>query len=611
MTGSNGNPMPPFHKKTLLTVKTAKDLLKLPVNQVEEKDPLQQERRNRYVPPGNQTERELQRMWQEILRRNKIGIDDPFFQSGGNSLDAASLVSKVYRAFHVNLHLHRVFEFSTIRRLARYIMGIKSGGDQSAVNVCAAVEKKEYYSLSSAQKRLYILQQMNPNNTSYNLTIASTLDGEIDKKKLEISIKQLIQRHESLKTSFELVKNEPVQRVHDEIKFGIEYYETGKRQKAKGNKEELMPESLIKNFIRPYDLSRKPILRVGIIKIEDKKHILMVDTHHVVSDGVSQGILIKDFISIYASKELPPLEIQYKDYSEWQNHQYVKEAETMKKQEEFWLKQFSGEIPVLNLPVDYIASDTKNGIQKGGSEQISFMMEEELTAQAHRLAGETGTTLYMVLLSVYYVLLSKYTGREDIVVGSPITGRNHPGLESIIGMFVNMLSLRLQPRGKETFQAFLEEVKKTTLNAFANQEFQFDELVIKLGLQGSTGQNPLFETVFNMLNIDWDIGEDDLNVVYDDGHMLKISPYQLDRNLLQFNLLLVAAEVDNQIRITFIFPAASFKRETIKKMSQHYIDILRQVVMNIDIQLTDIKLSHDLSRLTANPQRSDPDDFDF
>jgi hypothetical protein len=383
---------------------------------------------------------------------------------------------------------------------------------------------------------------------------------------------------------------------------------------------------LSSEFIRPYDLSRPPIFRIRLVKLlhtptalrghpsqegKKDKYLLVVDTHHVISDGVSQGILIKDFISIYAGKELPPLEIQYKDYSEWQSHRYVKEPGTMKKQEDYWLKQFSGDIPVLNLPMDYIASDTKNGIQKGGSQQISFMMEEELTAQAHRLAGKTGTTLYMVLLSAYYVLLSKYTGQEDTVVGSPITGRNHPGLESIIGMFVNMLSLRLQPRGRKTFQAFLEEVKNATLNAFANQDFQFDELVIKLGLQGSTRQNPLFDTVFNMLNIDWDIGEDDLNVVYDDGHMLKISPYQLDRNLLQFNLVLVAAEVDNQIRITFIFPASLFKPETIKQMSQHYIDILRQVAANIDLQLTDIKLSHDLSRLMANPQRADSDDFDF
>ncbi|HLP58377.1 MAG TPA: condensation domain-containing protein, partial [Candidatus Deferrimicrobium sp.] len=403
-----------------------------------------------YIAARDEFERKLVNIWNEVLNiaHDNIGIDDNFFELGGHSLKATILTARIHKTFNVNIPLAEIFKKSTIRGLANYI---KSAVKEKYISI-ESTEKKEYYSLSSAQKRLYILYRMEDQGVGYNIPSFSVLDGEIDKNRFEQTFTLLIDRHESLRTSFQIINDEPVQRIHDTVEFEIE--------KLEGRGDPLWSP-----FIRPFDLSKAPLLRVGLQKIKKDKHILMVDMHHIISDGISMNILVKDFMALYQEENLDKLQLQYKDFSVWQTGE--KQKESIKRQEAFWLNEFAGEIPVLELPVDY----PRPAIQNFEGNRIQFEIDKESTVVLKDLTLKTGATLYMLLLALYTIFLSKLTNQEDIVTGSPIAGRKHPDLKKIIGMFVNTLALRNYPAGEKKFPDFLEEIKEKTLKAFATQDY--------------------------------------------------------------------------------------------------------------------------------------------
>ena len=290
-----------------------------------------------YTAPRTRIEKELVEIWSGILGLEKdlIGLDNNFFQLGGHSLKAAVLITKIHKELNIKMPLAEVFQDPTIRGLAKFIKGAVENQYASI----EPVEKKEYYPLSSAQKRLYILQQMSCDNTVYNLPNIFSWAGEPDIVKLHEVFRKLIRRHESLRTSFHMIDKEPVQVIHDEVEFEIEWGESAA--------------ALISSFIRPFDLSRAPLIRSGFIKLPGGNHAWIIDIHHIVSDGTSQTILTEDFISLYQGYQLEPLRLRYKDFSQWQNH-LVGTGER-KKQEEYWLTLFSrsGAVPRLDLPTDY------------------------------------------------------------------------------------------------------------------------------------------------------------------------------------------------------------------------------------------------------------------
>ncbi|UCH93005.1 MAG: non-ribosomal peptide synthetase, partial [Candidatus Aminicenantes bacterium] len=396
----------------------------------------------------NEIQKILARIWHEVLGVEKevIGIDTNFFELGGHSLNATVMAAKIHKNLKVKLPLVEVFKTPFIRDLARIITGMTAGSYESI----EPIEKKEYYLASSAQKRLYFLQQMDLQNTVYNMPEVIPLTGEIDIAKLEETFKKLIKRHESLRTSFKMIGDEPRQRIHHEVEF--EFIKT--------------PEY---PFVRPFDLSQPPLLRVGLKKTGNKNHLLLVDMHHIIADGVSQDILAKDFASLYANDPLPPLRLRYKDICQWQNSE--REKQNLEQQEAYWLKVFDGEIPVLDIPTDY----TRPKIQDFEGNTLHFEISRQCTHRLKSMVLEENVTAYMVLLSVYNILLSRLSGQEDIVVGTAVAGRRHPDLEKIIGMFVNTLPLRNYPNSAMTFNEFLADVKKRTLEAFENQVYPFEE----------------------------------------------------------------------------------------------------------------------------------------
>ncbi|QUI24145.1 non-ribosomal peptide synthase/polyketide synthase [Vallitalea pronyensis] len=514
-----------------------------------------------YVAPGNKTEERLVEIWQDVLGVGKVGIKDNFFERGGHSLKATSLVSKIHKAFNVEVPLREVFKKPTVKELAIFI----KSREESIYASIELVEKKAYYELSSAQRRLYVLNQLEGAQTSYNMPSVMEIEGSLDKDRLEEAFKEVIRRHESLRTSFEVVDGEPVQMVHSEAEFTIDYEEV--------NETEI--DEKIKDFVKAFDLSKAPLLRMGLLKVQKNKHIMLFDMHHIISDGVSMNVLIREFTQIYEGKKFQELKVHYKDYSVWQNK--LLKSDDMKKQEEYWINRFRGEVPVLSMPADYL----RPSIQSFEGDRITFEIGIELTRKLETIAKETETTMYMVLLAAYYTLLHKYTGQEDMVVGSPIAGRPYVDIQEIIGMFVNTLAMRNEPRGDKSFKAFLREVKENALRAYENQDYPFEELVEKLDPKRDMSRNPLFDTMFVLQNTG------SMAIEIQD---LSFKPYPMEYNISQFDMTLSGEERDGKVYFDLEYSTRLFRKVTIERFVEHYRNILKEIAENIEVKLSEIDM---------------------
>jgi non-ribosomal peptide synthetase component F/acyl carrier protein len=552
-----------------------------------------------YAAPENDIQGELAAIWSELLGidAQRIGIDDNFFERGGHSLKATTMMSKIHKELNVKVNLLEIFKTPTIRDLARLIEELT----EDVFTPIEPMEQREYYALSSAQKRLYVMWQLAPGSIAYNLTSVVVLNGHLDRGRLESTFRQMIERHESLRTSFQMVQKNPVQKIwaYDQVEFAGEYYHlTGKEEEERVRESD----SIIReSFIRPFDLSRAPLLRVGLIKLSGEdtsssltgdapRHILMVDMHHIITDGTSLGIFIQDFIALYSGQELPGLKLQYRDFAEWQTgiHQNKTVNKSIKQQEQYWLNRFEGEVPQLAMPRDF----PRPPIQDFKGDIIGFEIDEHWTAEIKKLVVDAEATIYMILLAVYNILLSKYALQDDIVVGSGVAGRQHTDLETIIGMFVNMLPMRNYPGVGKSFNEFLQEVKKNAINAFDNQGYQFEELVDKLDIPRDSSKNPIFDAEFTMQNIE-------LMDMKIELPGLQLEPFKsVGLYKAKFDLVLEAIEGQGKIYMTLTYAAKLFERSTVKKIGQHYREVLQQVLENREILLGDIQLSHKLSAVT-------------
>jgi amino acid adenylation domain-containing protein len=549
--------------------------------------------RNEYIEPRDEIEKKLAAIWSEVLGDTKpIGIDDDFFQLGGHSLKATIMTTQIHRQLLVKIPLETVFAAPTIRELAEYAR--KSSREE--FQRIPLAEQKEYYPLSSAQKRLYIMQHMGVDYISYNQFMVLVLAGGARTERLERTFGQLIQRHESLRTSFEIIGDEPMQRIHDKVEFKIEYHDL-----AAADDEKLM----IKNFVRPFDLSQAPLLRAALLEREEREYLLMLDMHHIISDGTTLGIFAREFIALYSGVELPGLRIQYKDFAQWQNSPAG--AEEMKKQENYWLQCFSGDMPRLDLPLDY----SRSAQQEDREARCFFEIDKELTGKLKLLAREINVTIYMALLAIYNIVLSKYTGRQDIVVGSGIAGRRHADLQDVMGMFVNMLPMRNYPQEDKPFIEFLNEVKENALKAYGNQDYPFDRLVEKLGVQREPGRNPIFDTQFTFQNLAASSAPGAGTGVETPGFTIR--PYEggAAERTMQFDLSLDGVEGAGSIMMTFQYSAALFKESTIQAMARHFNEILEQALQNRQILLKDIGISHDLQAGKTVLSEEDSLDYEF
>jgi amino acid adenylation domain-containing protein len=535
-----------------------------------------------YAPPANETERKLIVIWQEVLAVERVGSNDHFIELGGHSLLVISILARVHEEFDVELQLRDVFNNPTVRRLARLIMV----SSPTVFTVINPVEEREYYALASAQKRLYAIQQMDPESTAYNQPLILSLRSDIDIPRVENTFRQLMKRHESLRTSFLMVDNEPRQRVHRGADFKIDYHDIhGSPQHSASPPEPpapgaVQPAEIIRSFIRPFDLEQAPLLRVGLIKTREQSHLLMVDLHHIISDGMSQEILTREFFRVYYGEDLLSPRLHYRDYAAWLDSSAVKEA--IKKQEEYWKKQFTGVLPEFALPTDYQRPEIKSF----AGQAYWFDLGKEQTALLKRIAAGEGMTLYMTLLALFTIFLSKISGQEDIILGTDVAGRNHSHLESTIGMFVNTLALRNYPNPEKTFKVFLEEVKENTLTAFANQDYPFEDVLEALKIKRDSSRNPLFDVMFSFL--DFKAGPEHAMIPGIPG--LAMGPYPYINRTTKFDLSLTGMEAGESLQLFFEYSTKLFKEETIRRYSGYFCEIVASVTGNPDLQLWEIEV---------------------
>ncbi len=445
-----------------------------------------------------------------------------------------------------------------IRRYKKDIIQFISGSN----GVIRPAAPKDHYQLSSAQKRLYFLYELNRASIAYNDPKIFRLTSKLDRQKLSAVFEKLIRRHEILRTSFQLLNEEPVQRIAEKVDFSIGFFTTDG-----GEKE------LINDLIRPFDLSRPCLMRVAVIELPGMEHLLLVDMHHIITDGVSGRILMEEFLALYNGAELPPPALQYKDYAEWQ--QGDEQLKTIAGQKEFWQNEFREKSEVLDLPADF----ARPVIKSFDGARLGFRLSVEETRNLNSIANAERTTLFMVILSIYTILLGKLSNREDIVIGTVTAGRPYADLEQMMGIFLNMLAIRNYPKDEMHYSDFLAALRVKTLACLDHQAYQYEELVDDLKVERDTGRNPLFDVMFIFQNVP------DLNLSTPE---ITLEPYQYSQPSSKFDLTLTAMESDGVLLLDFEYSTLLFKAETIERFIGGFKKIVSAITADSNIKLSAI-----------------------
>jgi amino acid adenylation domain-containing protein len=494
------------------------------------------------------------------LEISDAGTTHNFFESGGHSLKALVLVSRIQKVFHIEVSLKDIFNNPTVKTLAHYL---GSASDRHFAPI-TRIAKQANYPLSSAQKRIFVMSYFKGAETSYNMYAAFWVDGELDVEKLENSFQSLVNRHETLRTSFKMVNDEPVQIVHDDIIFQLSY-----RQENEADAGDL-----IKKFIRKFDLAEAPLFRAQVVKVSACKHLVMFDMHHIIADGVSLDIFFSELWQIYNGYSLPELVIQYKDYAAWQQAFFTTGA--VEPQKHFWKKQLEGTLPQLDLPTDF----PRPLIQSFEGRNYQFDLDANTVLRITAFISEKKVTLNMFMLAVYNILLSKYTSQDDIIVGTPVAGRTHADLEPVMGMFVNTLVLRNFPKAAKSFETFLNDVKTNALAAYENQDYPFEELVESLQLKRDTSRNPLFDTMFLFMGPKPEPEKQELI----------FTAYPLNVAVAKFDLTFEVIQLQETIRFLVNYNTSLFTAESIQRLTVHFTNIINQVLDNPAASLQHIVL---------------------
>ena len=532
---------------------------------------------------GNYTDLELLlgETWSEVLGFNEIDIYDNFYEIGGDSISGFKIVSKMIEVLKIDIDVHQLFNYVTIHDFAKYVEELLDHAKTGAKLI--PIPEQEHYPVSSAQKRLFFLHEMDKQNTSYNLNMTTIIEGKLNIERLKQSFQEIINRHEILRTTFELKNDEPVQIVHSDIPFNPHQISA----------EEYQLDEFINEFNQPFDLSNAPLFKCCLVKISPEKHVLILNMHHIIADGVSIDVLVNEFAKLYQGEKVPKLKIQYKDYVIWKNK--MAEQESFKELEEYWHNSLKGNLPTLQLPTDFLwHSDNGNeGIVS------SLELSKAITDNVYTLSKKTGSTLYMVLLAAFNVLLSKYSAQEDIIVGSPTAGRHKPELQNLIGVFINTIAIRNYPKWDKTFRSFLQEVQQNSVGAFENQDYPFEDLVSTLNVKRQKNRNPLFDVVFVLQNV----GVSEIEV---DG--LQFTPYHSGSPKAEYDVYLEAIEKNGFLHLQLIGSSNLFKPETIESMLEDYIIVLDSICSDVDIKIGDISMKN---RKKLNSHTTNEEDVDL
>ena len=514
------------------------------------------------ILPRNEIDSNIISCLTNILNIDKISITDSFFSLGGDSLSAISFSSKLSEKLGLNISVQDIFEYPIIKDLSDYISTLT---EKRTINIITRAEKMEYYPLSSAQKRIYYSSNLDNNSTLYNIAGGIIVDKILDVEKLQECFYTLINRHEALRTHFDIKNNEVVQIIDDKVDFKLDLdsFDTTDLNK------------IYTDFVKPFDLSKAPLFRTKLVKLKDDKMLLLLDMHHIISDGTSLGILLQELCDLYNNKELKEKQIDYKDFTLWEKEQF--ESEKFKTSKEYWVNQFKDEIPLLNMPT----INPRPSVQSFEGSNYHTKLSKEVFDKVNKVAKDLNITPYMLMLSCYYILLSKYTSQDDIVVGTPIVGRELPDLSNMLGMFVNTLAMRNKIDSSLSFEEFSKNIKENCLNSFKNQSYPFDMIVKDLNISRDISRNPLFDVMFVYQNNGYpEINFKDIKTEY----------FIPDNNISKFNLTLEVLPINNEYDLRFEYCTKLFDEEFIQRLSSHYINILNAVLENNKIKIADIDM---------------------
>ncbi|MBV9787872.1 MAG: amino acid adenylation domain-containing protein [Chloroflexi bacterium] len=537
---------------------------------------------DRYVAPRTPIEEMLASIWADVLRRERIGVYDSFFELGGHSLLATQLISRVREAFQVELPLRSLFELPTVAGLAQQIVIARQDMAGMLAPALMPVPRDGALPLSFAQQRLWFLNQLDPSSSADNMPGALRLSGPLDRAALEHSLNEIVRRHETLRTTFVTEQGLPVQVIAPAAPVEIALISL--QELAEAERDAAVLEFATGEARRAFDLQRGPLLRAIVLALGADEHVLLLTLHHIIADGWSWGVLFRELSALYAAHTLgvtaalPPLPIQYADYAVWQRAWL--QGEVLESQLNYWRRQLGPEgtpLEPLQVPTDHPRPPVPSS--KGSSH--SFMLSRPLTDALIELSRREGVTLFMTLLSSWQILLARYSGQDDIAVGTPIANRTRGETEDLIGCFINMLVLRTDLTGNLTFREVLGRVREVALGAYAHQDVPFEEVVDALQPARDLSRHPLFQVMFALQNV---------GMALPSFPGLTTSALSIDFGTVKLDLSLAMAETSAGLSGALEYSADLFTATTVERMAAHFELLLTQVVADAGRRVMELPL---------------------
>ena len=536
-----------------------------------------------FVAPRNATEDVVANIWAAVLERQRISVHDNFFELGGHSLVATHVVSRINHTFAVDMPVRALFEAPTVVEFVAKLEETRARTQQAVVPPIAPISRDTPLPLSFAQRRLWFLDQLIPGNPAYNVPPAARITGPLDLAVFIRSIDFMMHRHEAFRTYFTVVEGQAVQRIDEPKPFVMPVIDL--RAIPDTARESYALALATQEAQRSFDLTKSPLLRITLFQLEDETHIILLLTHHIIYDAMSGLAFVKEMRTVYEAflantdPNLPPLTIQYADFAYWQQHWF--RGEVLEQHLAYWKSHLSDATTTLELPTDR----TRPAMQTFNGAGYALRVNDTDTQALKSLCHHEGATLYMVLLSIFNVLLYRYTGQTDLVVGSPVANRNRHEIEQLIGFFVNSLVLRTQLHGKLTGRELIGRVRETALEAYAHQDLPLDILIEHLQPERDISRNPLFQVMFGFLH--------NYMVPVEGLANLQLNLIRIHREAAQFDLSLDFWEMRDGLHGAFEYNTDLFDASTIERMAGHVYTLLANMLANPDQPISAIPMLTD------------------
>ena len=541
------------------------------------------------LQPRTPIEEVVAAIWREVLKLPVVGRTDNFFNLGGHSLLATQVILRLRDTLKVELPVRSIFESSTVEQLSVLIQEQIGDGRQQTLDPIEVVPRTGRLAASFAQQRLWFQEKLTLGSGAFHLALGAKLEGQLNVPALEQTFTEIIRRHESLRTSFPMIDGEVVQQISSPSPFRIPIIDL--RHFDEADRETISLDLAQSELSRPFDLASGPLTRVVLIRHRDDEYTIICTLHHIISDGWSRGVLVKEISTLYEAfcsaepSPLAELSIQYADFAEWQRQRL--QGDALEQELNYWKEKLEGAPPLLALPTDR----PRPAIQSYRGATENLILGQQLTGQLKTLSQARGMTLFMTLLAAFQTLLFRYSAQDDIVVGTTAANRERSDIEGLIGFFVNMLALRTDLSGNPRFEDLLEQVREATFKAYVYQGVPFERLVQELKPRRNPSYSPVFQVVFSFQNQPTMVG------LALPG--LTLSMPQVELTTSQFDLLLDLSEGANGLAGTLQYNSDLFDRTTMVRMAEHFRNLLEGIAVHPERRLSELSLQSENERFES------------